>query len=181
MDIASHLNWVIFLWVQATLFQTYFSSLCPDPGQAPESHLTADTGCTRPGPGKEHYLIIPGGMWWPGTDIIGHCQQMDLTLQGLPSEPESRISCSVHAVYADCMQWVHPAAIHAAVHWAEEKLSIYLQHLIPQHCNHAAVCSESLQIMWEHNTLSLNFHLIISWVRSKMKNFHAFFSISITD
>ena len=104
---------------------------------------------------------------------------MDLTLQGLPSEPESRISCSVHAVYADCMQSVHHAAVHAAVQWAEEKLSINLQHFIP--LQSSADCSESLQIMWEHNTLSLNFHLIISWVRSKMKNFHVFFNISNLD
>ena len=70
------------------------------------------------------------------------------------------------------MQSVHHPAVHAAVQWAEEKLSINLQHFIP--LQSSADCSESLQIMWEHNTLSLNFHLIISWVRTFM-----YFSASV--
>ena len=51
----------------------------------------------------------------------------------------------LHAVYADCMQSVHHAAVHAAVQWAGEKLSINLQHFIP--LQSSADCSESLQIM----------------------------------
>ena len=31
-----------------------------------------------PRPGKEHYLIIPGGMWWPGTDITRHADGSDV-------------------------------------------------------------------------------------------------------
>ena len=70
------------------------------------------------------------------------------------------------------MQSVHHPAVHAAVQWAEEKLSINLQHFIPLQSSED--CSESLQIMWEHNTLSLNFHLIIRWVRTFM-----YFSASV--
>ena len=51
----------------------------------------------------------------------------DVTLQGLH---RATLTYLLRAVYADCMQSVHPA-VRAAVHWAEQKLSIFLQHLIP--------------------------------------------------
>ena len=154
---------ILFVWIQA---------------RRPDSQQTGDQG-----QGRENsiIIIIPGGeerrIWWSGADI-SHCCQAELDVMGSDVARITHLArvtyLLLHAVYADCMQWVHPAAIHAAVHWAEEKLSIYLQHLIPQHCNHAAVCSESLQ-MWEHNTLSLNFHLIISRP-SKMNNSDVFLS-----
>ena len=141
--------------------------------------LSHSRQATRARAGKTALLSSGGrgGIWWSGADIA-HCCQAELDVMGSDVARITHLArvtyLLLHAVYADCMQWVHPAAIHAAVHWAEEKLSIYLQHLIPQHCNHAAVCSESLQ-MWEHNTLSLNFHLIISRP-SKMNNSDVFLS-----
>ena len=75
---------------------------------------------------KEHYS---GGRNVAAADIrsLRGSHGWDVTLQGLH---RATLTYLLRAVYADCMQSVHPA-VRAAVHWAEQKLSIFLQHLIP--------------------------------------------------
>lgn len=161
---------IFFVWIQARL----------------PSRVTVDSGhrVIRARAGKRALLSLSQEEECddrPGADIARNpsCQEDRMRSDVARIIHRVRVTYRLlHAVYADCMQWVHPAA----VHWAEEKLSIYLQHLIPQPCNHAAVCSESLQMCgarwWEHITLSLNFHLLISWP-SKMNNMDVFFNIAI--